>query len=109
MSGTSTPESPAAPPTLREGVHEHQLHRLHPLKHELRDARAARHGYGLTSEIDHRNHQLAAVVGVDRRGGVGERETVLDGEPRPGPYLGFEPGGNREGQDRKSTRLNSSH
>src|SRR6266480_353938 len=55
-----TPKPSPAPRARRQLRHLLELHHLHPLKYELRDAGAARHHHGLGAEVDHRNHQLAA-------------------------------------------------
>src|SRR2546427_12037488 len=79
---TSPPRAPKpASPALarRQLVHLEQLDELHPLKHELRDTHSPRHGDRLRAEVDHRDHELAAIVGIDGGGGVGEGKTVLHG------------------------------
>src|SRR6266480_4494292 len=83
------PKPSPAPRPRRQLRHLLELHHLHPLKHELRDARPARHHHRLRAEIDHRNHQLAAIIGIDGCRSIGKRETVLQREPRARPHLGF--------------------
>src|SRR5437870_1703057 len=70
------PPTPSPSPLARRQLsHLLELHHLHPLKHELRDARPARHHHRLRAKIDHRDHQLAAIVRIDGGRGVGKSET----------------------------------
>src|SRR5947208_12746156 len=83
------PKPSPAPLARRQLRHLLELHHLHPLKHELRDARPARHHHRLRAKIDHRDHPLAAIVRIDGGRGVGKSETVLQREPRARPHLRF--------------------
>src|SRR5690606_24199323 len=63
---------------------------------ELRDAHPVLDGERRTPEVDERDLQLAAVVGVDRPGRVGDGDAVLRREPRAGAHLALVPFGNRD-------------
>src|SRR5207247_6105503 len=54
----------------------HELDLFDPLEHELRDAHATLHRDRRRTEVDERDQQLAAVVGIDGRGSVGEGDAV---------------------------------
>jgi hypothetical protein len=56
----------------------------------LSDPHAARHGKRLFRVIDQDDLDLAAVVGVDRPGGIEERDPVFDRKAAPGTDLGLE-------------------
>src|SRR2546425_5989781 len=93
-----TAESPFPSTARRQLRHLAQLHRLDALEHQLGDAHSAGHGHRLRSQVDHGDEQLATIVRVDRRRGVGECETVLHGEARPRTDLCFETGRDGEGE-----------
>ena len=46
---------------------------------------------GLGAEVHQHDHQLAPVVAVDRRRGVGQRDAVPERQAGPGPDLALEP------------------
>src|SRR5205823_1478811 len=96
MSFPRTPEPSPAPLAHRQPLYLHELDLLDPLKHELCDPHAARHRHRLGPEVDHGDHQLATVIGVDRRGSVGKGEAVFDREPRARPHLRLVPRWDRE-------------
>ena len=55
----SHPRAPKPSPTplaRRQLRHLLELHQLHPLKHELRDPRPARHHHRLFAQVDHWDH-----------------------------------------------------
>jgi len=55
----SHPRAPKPSPTAltrRQLRHLFELHQLHPLKHELRDPRPARHHHRLFAQVDHWDH-----------------------------------------------------
>src|SRR5205823_1692451 len=70
LSRPRTPKPSPAPLARRQLRHLLELHHLHSLKHQLRDARAARHDHRLGAEVDHRNHQLPTIVRIDGRRGI---------------------------------------
>ena len=48
--------------------------------------------YGLLAKINQEHFQLAAVIGVDRAGGIHQRETFFERAATSGPHLPFKPG-----------------
>src|SRR5471030_299009 len=57
---------------------------------KLCNSHAARDAEGLLPEIDQDHADLAAVVGVDGSGRIGDRDAILGGQARPGADLGLE-------------------
>ena len=68
---------------------------------ELRDAVAAADADRLAAEVHEQHLHLAAIVGVDRPGGVEERQPLAHGEAAPRPHLPLEPGRDRERDARR--------
>jgi hypothetical protein len=62
-------------------------------KDHLGDSHAARHGKSFLRMIDHDHLDLAAIVGVDRAGGIEEGDAVFDREAAPRTDLGLETSG----------------
>src|SRR5690606_8898910 len=75
-----TPKSPCPAPTRWQLGHFAKHRRLHLLHEQLREAIAAMDRERLTSQVDQDDLQLTAVVGVNRRGGIGEGDAMLEGE-----------------------------
>jgi hypothetical protein len=59
---------------------------------ELRDTFLGFNSYGLLAKINQEHFQLAAVIGVDRTGGIHQRETLFECAAASGPHLPFKPG-----------------
>ena len=58
-------------------------------KDHLGDPHAARHGESFFPVIDQNDLDLAAIVGVDRPGGIEECDPVFDRKAAPGTDLGL--------------------
>jgi len=56
VSHPRTPKPSPTPLARRQLRHLFELHQLHPLKHELRDPRPARHHHRLFAQVDHWDH-----------------------------------------------------
>lgn len=59
---------------------------------KLRDTFLGFNRYGLLAKINQEHFQLAAVVGVNRAGGVYQREPLIECATASGPHLPFKPG-----------------
>ena len=59
-------------------------------KDHLGDPHAARHGKSFFRVIDQNDLDLAPVIGIDRAGGIEERNAVFDRKTTPGTDLGLE-------------------
>jgi hypothetical protein len=59
---------------------------------KLRDTFLGFNRYGLLAKVNQEHFQLAAVIGVDRTGGIHQRETFFERAATSGPHLPFKPG-----------------
>jgi hypothetical protein len=64
-----------------------------PSDDHLGDAHAAGDGDGLFSQVDQEDLNFAAVVGVDGSWGVGDGESMFEGQAATGADLGFKTDG----------------
>ena len=69
-------------------------------KDHLGDPHAACHGKNFFCVIDQNDLDLAAVIGIDRAGGVEERNAVFDRQPAPGTDLRLKMFGKRNNDPR---------
>ncbi len=80
------------PPVPRDGIGGDRVDH-HPAPaddgrdDELRDPHAARDRHRRVAEVGEQHHQLAAIVAVDRPRRVGDRQPVLERQPRARPDL----------------------
>ncbi len=94
------PESAGAALGRRQLLHLDQLHGLHGLHHELRDALAALDGDGgARIVVDEQHLHFAAIPGVDQPRRVEHRDAVAERETRAGKD---ETGEARRDRDRQS-------
>jgi hypothetical protein len=57
--------------------------------HHLRDPHSSRDLEGLATQVDQHDHQLAAIIAVDRSRSIEKRDAVTQRQTRPGSDLAF--------------------
>src|SRR5471030_2226128 len=68
---------------------------------KLCNSHAARDAEWLLPEVDQDHADLAAIVGIDGSGRIGDRDAVLGGQARPGPDLGLKAHGQGDRNPRR--------
>jgi hypothetical protein len=77
-------EAPGSARGLAQLVDFIELGQRHCGRNELGDALAAADGEGLAAMVDEQDLQFAAIIAVDRAGGVGNADAMLEGRPERG-------------------------
>ena len=99
------PESSAPPRGPRQLAELDEVGALEAREDKLGDPLAPRDPDPGRSLVHQDDPEFAAIVGVDRSGGVREGDTVAEGEPGAGPDLAFEVGGSSRASPVRAARI----